>query len=117
MWPLPNDPKSRSSLLDNTMFGTNTHAIIPTTHIQYTKIPGPVVQPFWTTASGLGPGHNYTVTKYLIRALYTPRLSISVLFDGHLPTRLNWVGCQLVVYQICLLIHIMHLLLLFDNCI
>jgi len=50
----------------------------------------------------------------MVWVVNTPQPSIQVWFDGNVPTRLNWAGCQVITLQVHRYIHLMQLFLLSD---
>ena len=53
----------------------------------------------------------------MVQVLNAPKLSMRAWFDGNLPTRLNWSGCQRDFQWVHLSILIMLSFLLFQKCI
>lgn len=72
-------------------------------------------QRFWTVVLALGLGRNPNVAKLVVQAVKIHTLAIRVWFERSIPTRLKWVGCQEIVLQVLLLVHVMLLFFLFDN--
>jgi len=58
----------------------------------------------WFRNVALGPGldQNWTITKFPVRVVNTPAISIRAWFNGNLPTHLHWAGCQRVVLRVYL---------------
>jgi len=57
-------------------------------------------QRFRSITSGQVPGPTRTVAKLAVWVVNRPELSTRVRFDGKLPTRLNWEGCQRVAQRV-----------------